>query len=176
MEQVDRWLFYVVNHGMSNPVFDWFFVAITTTWHWYPVWAAMLIWLCWKGGRSGRWCAATLVVAVALLDPLSHHFLKETVQRLRPYAALPDVYQLVGSGGGSFPSNHAMNNAAMATVLCAYYPRKRWWFILGAALIGFSRVYCGVHWPTDVLAGFGIGVLVAGGLVMLTRLWKGVPA
>lgn len=175
VQQCDQKLFYLVNQGLSNPVFDTLMVVITTTRNWYPVWAVLIIWLVWKGGRGGRWCAATLCVAVALLDPLSHHFVKETIHRLRPYMVLPDVIQRVGSGGGSFPSNHAMNNAAMATVLWSYYPRQRWWFVLVAALVGFSRVYCGVHWPSDVLAGAMIGFVVAFGLVSLTRRWKGVP-
>lgn len=174
-QQIDRWLFYAVNHGWSNVVFDWLFVAITTTRHWYPVWAVMLVWLVWKGGRGGRWCAATLVVLIALLDPLSHHFLKETVHRLRPFAILPDAIQLVGTGGGSFPSNHAMNNAAMSTVLWAYYPRLRWLFVTVVVLVCISRVYCGVHWPSDVVAGAAIGVLAGLGMVSFTRWWKGVP-
>ena len=113
---------------------DAVFPAITNTSYWRPVYAVALVLLIWKGGVRGRWAAGTLIVMVSLLDPLSTHFLKETIGRLRPYDVLPDVHQLVSSGSGSFPSNHALNNAAAATVLTFYYPRLMWLWI-GIALL-----------------------------------------
>jgi undecaprenyl-diphosphatase len=166
---LDTWLFYAVNNGWSNPVFDVFFAAITNTAYWRPVYVLGIVVLVWRGGAGGRWCAGALLVVAAVVDPLSSALLKETIHRLRPFEVLGSVHQLVGTGGGSFPSNHALNNAAAANILTAYYPRWKWLWISLAALIGLSRIYCGVHWPTDVLGGFAIGVLVGGGLVMLAR-------
>lgn len=176
VEQADTWLLYAINHGLSVQFLDPVFIAITTSRYWIPVWIVLLLWLVWKGGVEGRWCAATLVVSVALLDPMSHHLLKETIARLRPYEVLPDIHRLVGSGGGSFPSNHAMSTAAAATILGAYYRRWRWVFYSVSFVIGFSRLYCGVHWPSDVVCGWALGILAGGGLIMLTRRWRGVPS
>lgn len=162
---VDVWLFYAVNHGWSNPVFDAIMPVITNSRYWLPVYILGCLYLVVRQGGKGRWCTVTLVGTVVLLDQASAHFLKEAIGRLRPYDALGDVIQLVGSGGGSFPSNHAMNNAAAAVILSAFYPSLRplWWSI--AVVMAFSRVYCGVHYPSDVLGGMALGALVGWGVV-----------
>lgn len=174
--QADVWVFEVVNHYLTTSLLDTVMVAVTTTRNWYLVWAIGLVWLVWRGGVRGRWCAGTLVLCIALLDPLSNHLLKETIDRLRPYEVLPHVRQLVGSGGGSFPSNHALNTTAAATVLSAYYPQRTIVFGAIAVLVAYSRVYCGVHWPSDVLGGMVLGLMLGGGLVLLTRRLVGRPA
>jgi undecaprenyl-diphosphatase len=162
---IDVWLLYAVNSGLANPLCDWFFPILTNAkWLWWPIYALGLAWMCFKGGRRGIVYAISLVLAVAILDPLSHNFLKETIDRVRPYDALGGVRQIIHSGGGSFPSNHAMNNMAAAVILAAYAPRYRWlWFGI-AALIAFARVYEGVHYPSDVLGGALIGII--GGWVL----------
>ncbi|NQW30992.1 MAG: phosphatase PAP2 family protein [Ignavibacteria bacterium] len=166
---IDVWLFHAINAGWHPSWLDWCMVQITSTNNWRPVFVvgilALLIW----GKKHGRWCAAALVVTVAIADPLSSIFLKEAIGRLRPYEALESVNQLVGSGGGSFPSNHALNNAAAAVILSWFYPQRRWLWVSIALLVGFSRIYVGVHYPSDVLGGFVIGGLVGWGAAGLAR-------
>jgi len=171
---MDVWLFYAVNAGLSNPFFDLLMPAITTTKLWYPIYVLGIGFLLLRGwqqrgtelGQRYLWCAALLVATVAVLDQASHRLLKEVISRPRPYLVLGDVRQLVGSGGGSFPSNHAMNNAATAVILTWFFPR-RWMVFWGiACTIAFSRVYCGVHYPSDVLGGIVIGIL--GGLLAIS--------
>lgn len=166
-QQIDTFLFYAINDGTSNALFDAVMPVITSTAVWRPIYAAIILWLLIFGKTKGRWCALGLLVAVAILDPLSTVLLKEPIGRLRPYDVLPDVFKLVGSGGGSFPSNHALNNAAAATIASAYYPRAKWvlWSIV--LLICFSRVYVGVHWVSDVLAGAAIGTIAGVGMLWL---------
>ena len=171
--EIDAWLFYAVNHGWSNTALDAFMSTITKTQYWRPVYGVALILLLWKGGVKGRWAAATLIVCVAVLDPMSTHLLKETIGRLRPFDVLGDVNKLVGSGAGSFPSNHALNNAAAAVILTFFYRRKAWIWWTIAVLVSLSRVYCGVHWPTDVIAGFALGALAGFTFVkIVTMLWS----
>ena len=67
----------------------------------------------------------------------------------------------------SFPSGHATVAFACATVLALAVPRLRWWLYALAALIAFSRVYVGVHYPGDVLVGALLGVAIARALLML---------
>ncbi|MFM8771966.1 MAG: phosphatase PAP2 family protein [Candidatus Kapaibacterium sp.] len=160
--------FLFVNKNLSNDLFDVVMPIVTTTKNWLPIFLVSMGLLVLRGYRSRTeggnrpiLCAVVLVLSVAAADQLSHRLLKETIQRARPYQTLSEVHQLVGSGGGSFPSNHAMNSAIIAVILSTFFPRLRivWWSY--AAVIGFSRMYCGVHYPSDVLGGYVIGVLWA---------------
>ena len=61
----------------------------------------------------------------------------------------------------SFPSGHTATSFACATVLAALVPRAAPFLYLLALAIGYSRLYVGVHWPTDVLGGIVVGVVTA---------------
>jgi undecaprenyl-diphosphatase len=164
----DLILFHAINHGWTNPVFDAVMPIITDVRWWRPVYALGLLALAFFGGRRGRLCTIGLLMVPLILDPLSSTFLKETIDRLRPFEVLPDVIARAGASGGSFPSNHALNNTAAATILSYMYPNRMliWWTT--AVIIGVSRIYVGVHWPTDVLGGAALGLL--GGLAIMMLL------
>jgi undecaprenyl-diphosphatase len=98
----------------------------------------------------------TVVAAVALADVLAEAG-KAVFHRHRPYE-----HQLgPPSSAYSFPSGHSATSFACATVLSSFAPRLRVPFFLLATLIALSRVYNGLHYPTDVLAGALLGVLTA---------------
>jgi len=168
-QQFDTFLFYAINHGLSNSFFDTLMPVVSSTVVWRPIYALAILWLLIFGKTEGRWCALALLLAVAILDPLSTHLLKEPIGRLRPYEVLPDVHKLVGSGGGSFPSNHALNNAAAAVIASSFYPRLRFVFWSLVALIAFSRVYVGVHYVSDVVGGAAIGAIAGAGVLWLIK-------
>jgi membrane-associated phospholipid phosphatase len=117
--------------------------------------------------------AAALAVATAL-KPLLEAAAKTFVQRARPAETLHDVILRGNSAahGLSFPSGHAMVIFAIATLVAPYF--KGWWKVLPwalAAAVCLSRVYLGAHFPLDVAAGAGLGVLMGGVL----NLVVGVP-
>ena len=88
---------------------------------------------------------------------------KNLIQHPRPDAILSDVYQLVVPDDPfSFPSGHATFFAALATAIYFYHRRLGLYLGLGALLIGLARVAAGLHFPADVLTGWGLGILVAG--------------
>jgi undecaprenyl-diphosphatase len=70
---------------------------------------------------------------------------------------------------GSFPSGHALFYFALSYVIYAYNKKLGTAFYIFSLLIVFSRVYVGIHWPADILAGAIIGTLVAWGTVKLAK-------
>ena len=169
--QIDRQLFRILNQGLSNPLFDLILPFITDL-NRKPVAlvAVVLLWLLLlaKGGVRGRLAAILLIPTIVLSDQLNSFWLKFIVERVRPCHELLDVRLLVGCGSGhSFPSSHAVNNFAAALLLSYFLPRWTWAFFTFAGIVAFSRVYVGVHYPSDVVAGAIVGMAIAGVVIVL---------
>jgi undecaprenyl-diphosphatase len=116
-------------------------------------------------GTRTRVVVLTLALAVGMADLAANH-LKDLVDRQRPCTD-PAVSELVDArwtvhGSKSFPSSHAANSAAMATVVALYFPAALIPAVALAFLVGFSRIYLGVHYPLDVAAGWLLGALSGG--------------
>jgi undecaprenyl-diphosphatase len=92
---------------------------------------------------------------------------KDLVDRTRPFVAHPEIHPLYVVHSSSFPAGHAATSFAGATLLSYVAPRAAPFCVALAAAIGISRVYDGVHYPTDVLGGAAIGVVVGGAAVGL---------
>lgn len=111
-------------------------------------------------------CAA---VAVGLASAAAG-LLKELVDRARPALADPTIDALVATPDSpSFPSGHAATAFAAAAAVGAFYPRLRWPLYGLATLVGLSRVYLGVHFALDVVAGAVLGVAIGLTAAWLTR-------
>ena len=161
----DTAVFRSINHGLSHPWLDTFFAGITD---WSPVYpflgVLMVVGAIW-GGAKARWAVAGVLLAVLLADQLSAHVLKDWVCRIRPCNALDNVINPIGKRSTySFPSSHATNMGATMLFLALTYRRLAAVFLTLGFLVGLSRIYLGLHYPSDVLGGFTLGMLIGYGL------------
>ncbi len=158
---IDTTLFYFINHTLSNPLFDKFFVFITDVKHWYLTYLILLLIAFFKGGRIGKIASISALFLITVSDQLSSFLLKDYFARIRPCNVLPDVNILVGcTESYSFPSSHAVNNFAAAVFFAILFPKLKWILYSSAFLIALSRPYCGVHYPSDVFGGAIIGSII----------------
>ena len=99
--------------------------------------------------------------------------LKDLTNRPRPFEAHPQIHPLYVVHSSSFPAGHAATAFAGAAVLAYVVPRAAPFLAFVASSIGLSRVYVGVHYPTDVLAGAAVGLAVGGIGVLALRAARG---
>ena len=173
--EIDRTVFVLINQTLSNRLFDLIMPYITELDYWripiFLAWLALIIF----GGQKGRITALLVVILLTLSDQLSSAVIKPWVNRLRPCFALDNVRLLIDqSRSPSFPSSHATNNAAMAALFSFRYRRYMPIFISIALLVSYSRIYVGVHYPSDVLGGLVIGVLCCTLILLLERVVRTV--
>ena len=169
---IDVAVFFFINHTIANPFFDWLMPFLTDLNKNKPVlWfiGLWVIYVLWKGGKTGRVAVGILIITIIISDQFNSFILKGLFERVRPCRALEGVRMLVDCGGGfSFPSSHAVNNFAGATVLSHFYKKQQLYWFIFAGFVAFSRPYVGVHYPSDIIAGGIIGFLIG---YLLTNLW-----
>lgn len=145
---------------LAAPWLDALMCAITHLGDGGLVWILLaVLLLCRKATRQ-----TGLHIAVAMLFCLvfGNLLLKNLFARPRPFAVDPSILLLLPPPGDwSFPSGHTMHSVAAAMVLVFERKRGRWWALALAVLIGFSRLYLRVHFPSDVLVGALVGLFAA---------------
>ncbi|OYT69135.1 MAG: hypothetical protein CFK48_09225 [Armatimonadetes bacterium CP1_7O] len=169
MLEWDTRLFYWIFDGWRadwlTPIMIFFSDALKTT---PGRIGALLLWmyLLWRGGKARVF--ALWLIPVLILTNETCDVLKAWVGRERPCVALP-IDAITGDlTSGSFPSAHAANMSAVVGVATAVWGRKALLLLFGLpVLVGVSRVYIGVHYPSDVLAGWLLGWLYGWGVVSL---------
>lgn len=168
VHQIDYAVFHFINHILNNPYFDKLFPFLRNAHNWIPLYIILTIYLVYKYKQESIKYILYIAIAFALADFISASILKPYFARLRPcHSTTLNAILVLGHCGGkwSFPSTHASNHMAIALsiVLVKIFPQK--WinilWILWAISIGFAQIYVGVHYPSDILAGFVLGVAIA---------------
>ena len=168
-DHADKQLFVKINQEWINPFFDVLMPFVRTSNHWMPLYLFLFVFVLLNYKGKGGWWFVFFLSTVALTDMTGTYLLKHNLQRLRPCNDPDMILQLRllinrCAGGYSFISNHAANHFGMATFFYFTFrhviPKWAWIGFAWAALIAYSQVYIGVHYPLDVVAGGILGVFI----------------
>src|SRR5215471_4305800 len=158
-QTLDTELFRLINSGLSNGFCDAVMPWLSGNSLFVPALVIVGLAVLWKGRLRGVLCVLMLALIVSTGDGLICNTLKHALNRPRPFLELADVHCLVGkSGSGSMPSSHAANWFAATMVALIYYRRSLWFMLPMAMLVSISRIYNGVHYPSDVFVGAIVGM------------------
>ena len=170
IEQIDRQLLFAIN-GANSPLFDTIMWWVSKPAFGFPFYL-LFVFLLYKyfGWKNTLLIALSTGVAVGLADLSAKYLFKEMFERFRPSQNLEIKEQLhyvnnYHGGMYGFVSSHAANMFSIALLLGLWLKKKikysLYFLLIWAALIGYSRIYLGVHYPSDVLCGALLGMLIA---------------
>jgi undecaprenyl-diphosphatase len=162
---MDRWLVLHAQSLRGTPL-DEVFTTASNLW---VMRGLAVVLLAWVVARGRDWTPVAIGIAAVAATSLATTAIKALVDRTRPPFAVPGLHALGQvPGDASFPSGHASTAFAAAIVLGASLPRLRPALLGLAALVAVSRVWLGVHYPSDVLAGAALGAGIGLGAISLT--------
>jgi undecaprenyl-diphosphatase len=183
---VDLALLRLINREWTSPALDLFFGYISDfgTWKWGLL--IVILAVIFRGGFRGRVFLALMALCLLFGDALLTQGIRQVVNRPRPWQAESEVRYVTPRGveirgptpwekGRSLPSGHVCNNVSFAVLVFLFFGPGKWALLAGiwAALIAYSRVYTGSHYPTDVAVSLVLALIYAPLVcVLANRLWR----
>jgi undecaprenyl-diphosphatase len=181
---MDKTLLLFINREWTNPFMDKLMASFTSFDVWMPLLLLAAVLLLWRGNFQLRSFVVVTLLTIAFTDGVFTQFMKKFVNRPRPSQALAEVREvslektkpaLLGVWrpvqislskppegpvvvGRSFPSGHAINNTIIATLAILYFGRLGALYIIPAGIVAYSRIYCGSHWPSDIIVSIVLGI------------------
>ncbi|WP_405268160.1 phosphatase PAP2 family protein [Methanobrevibacter sp.] len=168
-------IFYLINNDLSNPIFDLIMPPFTNLGGFVGllILCIMAILICKHYNKEDYLKISKLCLYALLLSAGIALCLKLCIIENRPFTTLSHVHQLVvPSEPNSFPSGHTSSTFSVVTILVHEFRQKKLLvsiLIIFSILLAFSRVYCGVHYPLDVVVGAIVGI-VSGILVLKVKI------
>lgn len=171
LEKFDIDLFFAIN-SRHNSFFDVVFYWISNAWVWVPVYVLLAYFLIKVFGvKTAIFQIVLIGLMVLLADFISVQVFKNNVARYRPshneiYGSLVHLVNNHKGGIYSFVSSHAVNFTVWAVMIFSIFKQKNnskwlWLFLLIPFLVGYTRIYLGVHYPFDVICGIILGIIMA---------------
>lgn len=169
--QLDTQLFFFLNNKVQNPVLDFLMPILTNLDYWRIPFILLAVFLLIFGKKKGRIVIVLLALGITLSDQICNSVLKPLIGRMRPCNTLENVHLLIGcTKAFSFPSSHATNIFTGMSIFSFVYPRLKFPLYAVAVLVAYSRVYVGVHYPFDVVAGTVLGIACAVTIIVMYKL------
>ncbi len=172
--RLDHKIFHFINDTIANPFLDWIMPIITNENNVAIPLILIWLWLLIFSGKRGRIAAVLLLLTLIITDVFAAQVIKPHFERLRPSRAMIDSINLLVPRGGKygFVSNHAANTMSAAMIILYFFRKWGYFTITVSLIVGFSRVYVGVHYPFDVLGGWLFGCITAWMIITIWVLLK----
>lgn len=177
INRLDTQLFLYLN-GKHNAFFDPIMYWASDKLFWIPFYALIVFLLIREYRKQSIYVLLSIGILILLCDQIASHLIKNAVKRLRPShePTLSHLVHLSDAGPGGqygFVSSHSANAFGLATFLILLLPKKynplKWALACWAVLVAYSRIYNGVHYPSDVIVAAILGILLGYAVVSIYR-------